>query len=436
LALSLALGVPSSGCNRSVGAANEDSPRSSSTAVDRVTTGKPQRKTIRLETTQPGQIEAFEQTPIFPKVSGYIEQVLVDIGDPVETDQILAKIRVPELEAELLHVKALAKQAEAGVQKAQATVRAAQAAATTAETGIRQAEAAVARAAAQHDRWKSEHRRMSELAERGSVTPKLVDETLNQLKAAEAAQREAEVAVESAKAAFAQSQAEIEKTRSEELAAAAAVDVAKAAVVKAEAMLAYTEIKAPYRGVVTQRNIDTGFFTQATHGPDAKPLLIVTQNDTVRVFVDVPEMEAAWVNSGDSATVHVQALRDQAIEAKVTRTGWSLNTSNRSLRTEIDVANAKHELRPGMYATVGITLEERPNALVVPASALIYDGHNAFCHLVVDGKITRRPVKLGIRSGADVEVIDGLSGNEQVVVLQPAAFKPGQAVELRAAAAK
>jgi HlyD family secretion protein len=335
-----------------------------------------------------------------------------------------------------LHVTALAKQAEAGVQRAQSTVRAAQAAATTAETGIRQAEAAVARAAAQHDRWKSEHRRMNELAERGSVTPKLVDETLNQLKAAEAAQREAEVAVESAKAAFAQSQVEIEKTRSEEVASAAAVDVAKAAVVKAQAMLAYTEIKAPYRGVVTQRNIDTGFSTQATHGPDARPLLVVTKNDTVRVFVDVPEMEAAWVDPGDSTTVHVQALPRRAIAAKVTRTAWSLSTANRSLRTEIDVANAKHELRPGMYATVGITLEERPNALVVPASAVIYDGHDAFCYIVEDGKIARRPVKLGIRSGADVEVVEGLAGDELVVVLQPAAFKPGQAVELRAAAAK
>jgi hypothetical protein len=67
---------------------------------------------------------------------------------------------------------------------------------------------------------------------------------------------------------------------------------------------------------------------------------------------------------------------------------------------------------------------------------LIYDGHNAFCHLVVDGKIARRPVKLGIRSGADVEVVDGLSDAEQVVVLQPAAFKPGQAVEVREGKAK
>jgi RND family efflux transporter MFP subunit len=429
------LAVIPAGCSRSEGAPGDNQPAASA-AVARVTAGKPQRKTIRLETVQPGQIDAFEETPLYPKVSGYVGKVMVDIGDQVEKDQVLAELSVPELEADLVHAAALVSQAEAGIKKAQAAVRAMEAAAKTAQTQIRQAEAAVARTAAQHERWKSEHARITELAAKGSVTKKLVDETLNQLKAAEAAQTEAEAAVESATAAFAQSRADVEKSRSEESAAVAALGVAKATHARAEAMLAYTKIKAPFKGVVTERHIDTGHFTQATRSADGRPLFVVSQSDTVRVFVDVPELEAAWVDAGDAATVQVQALRNKEVKAKVTRTSWTLNSTNRSLRTEIDIANEKHELRPGMYATVRITLEEHSNALVLPAAAVIYANDEAFCHLLDEGKIARRPIKLGIRSGGDVEVLEGLKGSETIVLLQPASFAPGQAVEVREAAAK
>jgi RND family efflux transporter MFP subunit len=435
IALSLALSIVTAGCSRSEGAPGESQPAASS-AVARVTAGKPQRKAIRLESVQPAQIDAFEETPLYPKVSGYVAKVMVDIGDRVEKDQLLAELSVPELEADLVHAAALVTQAEAGIKKAQAAVRAMEAAAKTAHTQIRQAEAAVARAAAQHERWKSEHARITELAAKGSVTKKLVDETLNQLKAAEAAQTEAEAAVDSATAAFAQSEADVEKSRSEESAAVAALGVAKATRARAEAMLAYTRIKAPFKGVVTERNVDTGHFTQATRSADGRPLFVVSQSDTVRVFVDVPELEATWVDPGDAATVQVQALRNKDVKAKVTRTSWTLNQSNRSLRTEIDIPNEKHELRPGMYATVRITLEEHSNALVLPAAAVIYADSEAFCHTVDGGKITRRPIKLGIRSGGDVEVLEGLKGDETVVFLQPASLTPGQAVDVREGTAK
>lgn len=434
LGLCLSLGALTAGCSRSEGAPGDNQPASS--AVARATVGKPQRKAIRLETVQPGQIDAFEETPLYPKVSGYVGKVIVDIGDQVEKDHLLAELSVPELDADLVHAAALVSQAEAGIKKAQADVRAMQAAAKTEQTQIRQAEAAVTRAAAQHERWKSEHARITELADKGSVTKKLVDENLNQLKAAEAAQTEAEAAVESAKAAFAQSQADVEKSRSEASAAVAALGVAKATHARAEAMLAYTKIKAPFKGVVTQRNVDTGHFTQATRSADSRPLFVVSQSDTVRVFVDVPELEAAWVDAGDAATVQVQALRNKEVKAKVTRTSWTLNSTNRALRTEIDIKNENHELRPGMYSTVRITLEERSDALVLPASSIIYANDEAFCHVVKKGKIVRRAIKPGIRSGGDVEVLEGLNGDETVVLLQPASFTPGQAVEVREAAAQ
>jgi HlyD family secretion protein len=201
-------------------------------------------------------------------------------------------------------------------------------------------------------------------------------------------------------------------------------------------MLAYTEIKAPFKGVVTQRNVDTGHFTQATRGTDAKPLFVVSQSDTVRVFVDVPELEAALVEPGDSATVLVQALRNREIPAKVTRTSWTLDPSNRSLRTEIDIPNSEHGLRPGMFATVRILLDERSDSLVLPVAAILQADNKTYCNRVENGKIVREPVVLGLRSGDEVEIASGLSGKETIVLARSAALTPGQMVAVHEQAGK
>jgi multidrug efflux pump subunit AcrA (membrane-fusion protein) len=119
------------------------------------------------------------------------------------------------------------------------------------------------------------------------------------------------------------------------------------------------------------------------------------RTDLLRVFVDVPEMEAPLVDSGengDLATVHVQALGNQQFENKVTRTGWSLDAANRSLRTEIDIPNTDGTLRPGMYATTTILLAQKSDAMALPITAIVRDGRDTLVCCVESGKIDRRPV--------------------------------------------
>jgi len=152
----------------------------------------------------------------------------------------------------------------------------------------------------------------------------------------------------------------------------------------------------------------------------------------VRIFVDVPELEAEWVGVGDPAVVRVQALGGRTFDAKVTRIAWSLDASNRSLRTEIDVENPEGVLRPGMFATVTMTLEKRADVLVLPAAAIVREGADAFCYFVKEGKLERLKIELGLRSGAEVEIRSGLAPDQSVVLAQAAALKPGQAVEVAA----
>ncbi len=421
-----------SGCHRQ--AAKPTSTAADSTdAVDRVTAGKPVRKSLTLSTTQPGRIEAFEAAPLYPKLAGYVQQVLVDIGDSVQKDQLLIKLSIPEMLDEVKQMEALVAQADADVSQAEAAVKAAEAAVSVAEAKVAQAQAGVVRAAGEYERWQAEHARMKELASGGSVTEKLVDETLNQLRASEAAREEAAATVKSAEASLRAAHANVQKSRADAVAAGAHRQVASANLARAKTMLDYTEIKAPFKGVVTQRNVDTGHYVHPVSGGATEPLLVIEHTDKVRVFVDVPEMEAPLVDAGDhpdTAVVRVQALGDKGINGAVTRTSRSLNASNRSLRVEIDLPNSGGILRPGMYANVDILLDKRENVLTLPTTAIVRDGGLTYCCCIEAGKIDRRKIELGLRSGGEVEVRSGLDADQVVVLARADSLKPGQAVEI------
>lgn len=421
----------SSGCSRPSAAESANHAKSSTNgAVDRVRTAQPQRKTLTLHTSQPGRVEAFEETPLFPKVTGYVEELLVDIGDLVKKGQVLIKLWIPEFQDAREQKEALVAQSEAEIKQAEAAVQAAKAAVLTAKARVNQAEAGIGRADGDNERWNSEHERIKELAAKGSVTPKLVAETRNQLRAAEAARSEAVANVESAKASLNEAEVNVSKLQADLVAAQAEHRVALANLKQTTTMLGYAEIKAPFDGVVTRRGVDTGHYVHPANGAATQPLLVVARTDKVRIFVDVPEMEAPLVDGGDTAIIRVQSVRNQEFTAAVTRTGWSLDTSNRSIRAEIDIPNKDGLLRPGMHATVTILLDERSNAIALPISAIVRDGQKSYCCCVESGQIQRKPIILGLRDGNEVEVVSGLTGNESFVLAQAESLRQGQPVEV------
>ncbi|MBW3542813.1 MAG: efflux RND transporter periplasmic adaptor subunit [Planctomycetes bacterium] len=413
--------------------------RNAAAGVDRVSAGKPQRKTLTLSTLQPGRIDAFEETPLYSKVTGYVDEVLVDIGDRVDEDQRLVRLWVPEMEDDLEQHRALVAQAEADVEQAKAAVAAAQAAARTAEARVSQAQAGIARAEADCDRWESEYKRNEELATGGSVTARLVDEKRNAWRAAEAACQEAAANVKSAEAAAAEAGANVRKIQADQTSAEARLKVAGATLARTQTLLDYAEIKAPFAGVVTRRSVDTGHYVHPANGGGTKPLVVVASTDKVRVFVDVPEVEAPLVDAGDggdAAVVRVQALGGREFDATVTRTSWSLDPANRALRVEIDVLNDEGLLRSGMYATVNILLEEREDVLALPIAAILREAGAAYCYAVESGKLVRRPLELGLRSGDEVEVLGGIEPDDTIVLARVESLHEGQSVEVLPSAPK
>jgi RND family efflux transporter MFP subunit len=431
--------IVTAGC---VGSESQTVPNSEEAAVIRLATIQPQRKTIARTVRQPGQIEAFQQAPLYAKVPGYVRRYLVDIGDPVtgpyydksggllKRGQLLAELAIPELNEELAQKRAIVDQAKAEVVQARAAVKVARAALKPAEEQVEQAMANLERAEAEYAKWESEFNRVVKLAETKAINSKLVDEEREALKKSDAGRRDATSRKEAALAAIDEIEAAIEKAEADEAAALARQEVAEADATRVAAMAEYQRIEAPFDAIVSQRNVDVGHFVQPAEAAQARPLFTIVQTNVVRIFVDVPEADAPLVDRGDPAVLHVPALEKKEFPASVTRTAWALHTSTRTLRTEVDVPNESGELRPGMYAFATITLAESPDALVIPASAVRTENGESFCFSVANGKLVQKTIALGLKSGKEVEIASGLTGDDLVVEKATPELKNGQAAEV------
>lgn len=405
--------------------------------MERVLAGPPVRKTLEWISEQPGRVMAFEETPILAKVAGYVESVTVDIGDRVTKGQLLIQIQAPEYEDVVEQKRGLLGQAVAKVQQAEAALIAAHASAQSAAAMVALAEAAVGRAKAEQTRWKSENERIQQLVASSTVTAKLADETESQFQAAEAALAEVAATIESARAKHREAEAGIQKAGADIEVAKSQLRVAQADVNHAETMLSYTQLFAPFDGVVTSRKVDAGHFVQPAGSASGSQLLTIANLSKVRVVVDVPEQEAAYVDAGyddtqggDPVTILSSSLPGGKVETRLTRTSEKLDAQSRSLLALIDLDNRQNWLRPGGFVTVRIQLERRPDVLTLPLAAIVRQGSETICYQVVDGKVQPHPIELGLRVGDDVEILSGLSGDENVVLARANSLQPGQMIEV------
>ncbi|XZE44668.1 efflux RND transporter periplasmic adaptor subunit [Pirellulaceae bacterium SH467] len=426
------------GCNAPANReATSEAPSANASAIDRVSAGKPITKTLKLYTEQPGRVEAFESVPVLSKISGYVSTVHFDIGDPVKKGDVLLRIHAPEYQDQVNQKKGLLAQAEAQIKQAEAALGAANASVNSAKAMVAQAQASLARNEAEFARWESESERIQQLVSKGSVTSKLADETMSQFEASKAAKLETFAAIESARALEQEALAKVGTASADVEAAKAKRNVAEAEIQQAETMMTYTELISPLDGFVIGRKVDPGHYVQPAGSNNAQPLMTVADVSRVRVFVNVPEQEAAWVDAGfddltkgDSVTILGQAVASGAKEARVTRTSLQLDSQSRTLAAEIDLDNPDLKWLPGAFVTVKILLEERSNVVTLPIAAIVKDGASTVCCVVVNGKIEHRKVELGLRVGNDVQVTSGLDGTEMVVLARAGSLVPGQAVEM------
>jgi RND family efflux transporter MFP subunit len=217
------------------------------------------------------------------------------------------------------------------------------------------------------------------------------------------------------------------------------VDVAKAAAESAKhlrdsrkTLLGYTKVSAPFNGTITARFADPGALIQAATGSatQAVPLFTVMDTDTVRIYVNVPQEAAFLAKAGIPATLTVREQPGLEIKATVTRTTEALDPATRTLLVEIDVPNKEHRLQPGTFVNATLSLREHPNALAIPPAALlpIANGKEKAVFVVEQNRVRLVPIKTGIDDGVWIEVVEGLAGNEDIVVVGKTGLLDGQAV--------
>ena len=405
-----------------VGAAERPGQRGDSEAAVhegiKVEVAKPHRGGIERTTTQPGSVHSFESARLFSKVSGYLKEQHVDIGDEVKKGDILAVIDMPELEKEVERDEAALAQAKAHVTQMEAAVVTAKADFEAAEAlvGERRADVEHAEATLNY-RTKVFERIKNLVAERG-VEQKLADEAEDNWEAAKAGRSSARASVVSAQAQANAAKAKIDQAEADLEDAKAKVDVAEATVQKDRVFLEYTNIRSPYDGVITFRGFHPGDFINARDQGASIPLLNVDRTDKMRVVLQVPDSDVPYVNKGDQATVEIDALPGRKFPGKVARVANSEDPTTRTMRTEVDLMNDKGVLRDGMYGKVTVILEKASDAFSVPSSALIGDTENGkgTVYVVRGGKAYKAEVGLGADNGVDVEVVSGLKADDEVVV--------------------
>jgi len=334
----------------------------------------------------------FQEVDVMSKVSGFIKQIKVDIGDRVQEGQLLATLEIPEMQDDLTRAAAAIDEANAEL--------------ATAHDELQRAESA-------HDMAHLSYSRVLDVSkrERGLVPQQDVDEAHSRDLVAEA---------------------QVSAAKSHITACEQRIRVAQAEQGRFKTLFQYGVITAPFAGVVTKRYANSGSLIQAgtASQTQAMPVVRLSENALLRLALPVPESAVPLIHLGGRVDVRVSALH-QSFPGRVARFSDEVDPSTRTMKTEVDVPNPTLVLVPGMYAEVDLITEQRKNVLSVPVEALDGSGSTARVFTVQpSGAIRIVPVGVGIETAREVEIRSGeLKEGDNVVVGSRAGLQDGNKVQ-------
>ena len=358
----VALTIPAS-CTRvgSTVSGNTEKAAPPSVSVARVT-----REDLANNTVLAAEFRPSQEIDLHAKVAGYLKSIYVDVGDRVRTGQPLAELEVPEMRQEVTQATAQQKRSELDARRAR--------------TEVARAETLVKIRQLSYDRLSTVARQRPNL-----IAQQEIDNSEAQL-------QDALAQVATAKAALASTVEQI--------------NISSSSADRAGTMLAYTRITAPFSGVITKRYADPGALIQAgtSSASQAKPVVRLSQIDRLRLILSVPESIVTRVKVGTPVSIRVDTA-DAQILGRVSRFTNQLNSSTRTMETEVDVPNPSGSLLPGMYAYATLKLEQRPDTLCIPVQAAAGAEREQTVFVVnASGHIESRRVRLGIETPDKYEV--------------------------------
>jgi RND family efflux transporter MFP subunit len=217
---------------------------------------------------------------------------------------------------------------------------------------------------------------------------------------------------------------------------AATVKSEEANVRRLEELESFKHVYAPFSGVITRRNIDTGTLINAGNGGTQQELFTLAQTDPIRVYLNVPEMYSPSVRAGLGAFLELAQYPGQTFQGKVVRTAEAIDLTSRTLLTEVDVPNKIGQLFPGGYAQVHLQVKIAASRVQVPVNALLFRSEGLRA-VVVDAnhKAHLRPLTIGRDYGTTLEVLQGLEPADWIVLNPADSLEDGQDVRVKPVAA-
>jgi multidrug efflux pump subunit AcrA (membrane-fusion protein) len=210
----------------------------------------------------------------------------------------------------------------------------------------------------------------------------------------------------------------------------ASVDSYAANVRRLEALVSFEKVYAPFDGVITVRNTDTGWLINAgagsptaaafplaqSAGSPTAELFRLAQTSTLRIFVAVPEVYSRAARVGSTATLTLDEFPSETFHGKVTRTSQSIDMASRTLNTEIDVDNPTGQLLPGAYVHAHLKLPGQTRSVIIPSNTLLFRSEGLRVGVVRNGHAQLVPIAIGVDYGATVQVTSGLTLKDQVII--------------------
>ena len=340
-----------------------------------------------------GDIAPLMQVDLYPKVSGYLEKISVQIGDSVRQGQVIAKIDQAEFLQKVKEVEAKVAQARAQYAELEAGTRA---------EDIREAEEAVKQARSRFNNAKLQRERVEALYKGQVISKKEMDTS------------EMDYSITEAQLASAEQHLKMLKDGARTEVKAASLGKLKemeAILAQEQIRLQNTQILAPFSGEIIRKNVDNGALVSSS-----TPLVTLVHTETLKVLANVLEKDIILVKPGMKVKVLTEAYPEKPFEGTIIRINKALDLATRTLQAEINIPNPGRLLKPGMFAKIEVALTEKPDALAIPRGAVLEAGGKWAVFVVEGNQALRKSVVTGIEQDQLIEVVEGLKDGDKVVV--------------------
>jgi HlyD family secretion protein len=356
-----------------------------------------------------GDILPLMQVDLLPKVTGYLEHINVHIGDVVNQGQTIAQIqqtdflnKVREVEAKLAQARAQLAEIETGTRSEE----------------LCQAEEAVKQAQSRFENARLQHDRVLALFRRAVISKKEADTADMEYSVAEAQLASSQQQLKLLREGARQEVREGSRAKVKEI---------EAVLEQERSRLQDTKILAPFQGEISKKYVDAGAFVSPS---PPSPLVNLVHTATLKITANVLEKDIPLLKPGMSTKVRVEPYPGRVFEGRVEKINSTLDLSTRTLQAEIYIPNRDRALKPGMFASVEIALQEKPSVLMVPREAVIEGGKELFVFVAAGKQAVRKPVTIGYEQNRMVEVLTGLNAGDQVVTKGQQLLKEGSAIRV------